>query len=153
MSTPMVTAGAAKILKYYQDTQSPGSFDFNTVKNCLLSSALVSDLTNVAQNGQLLTYDYVCIVGTSDNSLAPGEGFRVFPNPFRQELNITSLAAREASTIRLISAEGREISRFSPRSWAPDEQQSITLPDLPAGLYLLQIGGRNFVWTQKIVRY
>lgn len=153
MSTPMVAAGAAKILKYYQDTQSPGSYDFSTVKTCLLNSALVSDLFDVAQNGHLLTYNYVCIVGNSGNSLSPEEGFQVFPNPFQQELTITSLAAREGSIIRLISAEGREISRFSPRSWAPNEQQSITLPDLPAGLYLLQIGGHDFVWTQKIIRY
>jgi hypothetical protein len=153
MSTPIVTAGAAKIMKYYQDTQSPGSFDFNTVKNCLLSSALVSNLTAVAQNGQLLTYDYVCIVGTADTPLSHEEGFRVFPNPFRQELTITSLVARNASTIRIISAEGREISRFSVRAWAPDEQQIITLPDLPAGFYLLQIGGKDYVWTQKLIRY
>jgi hypothetical protein len=153
MSTPMVTAGAAKILKYYQDTQSPDSYDFNTARNCLLNSALVSDLTDVAQNGHLLTYDYVCIVGTSGNSLPPEEGFTVFPNPFRQELTITSLAARDAAVIRLISAAGREVSRFPARAWAPNEQQSITLPDLPAGLYLLQIGGQNYVWTQKIVRY
>ena len=153
MSTPMVTAGVAKILKYYQDERNSGSYDFNTIRNCLLNSAPNSGLTAAAQSGRLLTYNYVCLVGTADTPLPPDEGFRVFPNPFRQELTITSLVVREASTIRLFSAEGREISRFSARPWAPGEQQSITLSDLLPGLYLLQIGGKDYVWTQKLIRY
>ncbi|MFK8163638.1 MAG: S8 family peptidase [Lewinella sp.] len=153
MSTPMVTAGVAKIMKYYEDERGPDAYDYYTVKDCLLNSAPNSDLTDAAQNGWLLTYDYVCIVGTSSGTLPADEGFQVFPNPFRQGLTITSLAPREAATIRLLGADGRELSRFSSRSWSPNEQQSITLPDLPAGLYLLQIGGQNYVWTQKLIRY
>jgi len=155
MATPMVTAAAAMLACCFRSQSGVDTFSYQEVKADLLANALVSDLNNFASNGWLLVYPEDCrsyLVPTR-NQFNTGPGFEVFPNPTRGELSIRARGRATTATIRLLSPEGRVLFSTTNPSWLEGEVQSITLPKLPAGMYLLQISGQDYLWTEKLLRF
>jgi cyanophycinase-like exopeptidase len=73
-----------------------------------------------------------------------GNSFYVYPNPIIDELNIEGFSG-ENNILTLYSAQGRVLRTEVIR----DYRYSIDLGDLPAGIYLLELGGH----TQELVKY
>ena len=74
------------------------------------------------------------VLGTSTGSIRD-HGIRVFPNPANDVLNITGLEAGSTLTLSNITGQKMKIIRTDEGTY------SISLKELPAGLYFLSISG------------
>ena len=151
MATPMVTGMAAAVLC----RQSGGGIDsinFAVVRDSILLTAEPSSFYDtMATDGRQLRVPVSLSVAVTNLSVA--EGFRVFPNPSVGKVTVESLATRRATGVSLIGLDGREVFRAGGRAWTAGERQTLILPRLPAGIYLLRITGTDYQWTQKLIRF
>jgi hypothetical protein len=70
---------------------------------------------------------------------------RVYPNPLNSELNISGV---DRPTVRLIDFSGKEIMKVF------DVQGSIAIPQIPNGMYLLEISDdAGNVQIEKVMKY
>lgn len=156
MATPMVTAEAAIAFACLRDAISKDDFTFDTVRTTILNAATpTAELSTVAESGRQLAYTASCAcdpVGTSTPQPAV-PGFEVYPNPGQSLLSVRSLLPRGGAHLRLLNASGSVIYATTTPAWAPDVPQSITLPRLKAGIYFLQINGKDYQWTEKLIRF
>ncbi|MEM9929260.1 MAG: S8 family peptidase, partial [Bacteroidota bacterium] len=155
MATPMVTAAAAMLACCFRSQSGVDTFSYQEVKAELLAEALSSDLQDFATNGWLLAYPEDCrryLVSTEGIPFSQA-GFDVFPNPGTGTLSLRARSYASKATIRLLSPEGRVLFSVKQPAWQPAEVQSITLPELPSGMYYLQIRGQDYQWTEKLIRY
>jgi hypothetical protein len=75
-----------------------------------------------------------------------------YPNPAKEVLNVTfsGLNAKEAASIRLINAGGKQVKTITLAATA-EGKQTISLKGLAKGLYTLQLVQNGAVQTQNIV--
>ncbi len=151
MATPMVTGVAAAVL--CQLDGNIREISYASVRDTVLNAAEPNRFyPDYARDGRQLRVPELLSVAVTN--LAPEEGFRVFPNPSDESLVVESLASRRAETVAVFTLDGREVFRGENLDWiSAGDQQTLTLPKLPAGIYLLHILGKDYQWTQKIVRY
>ncbi|MEM6643858.1 MAG: T9SS type A sorting domain-containing protein [Bacteroidota bacterium] len=87
------------------------------------------------------------MVTTLANRNAQGE-IKLFPNPIQDKLKICNLPL-EASFIRILTLDGSLLKTFS----ALGTTRIISVADLPAGLYFLQIAkGDELLKTSKLIK-
>lgn len=156
MSTPMVTAEAAIVYACLRESLAPDVFSFQHVKDSVIgATVLVSELFNTSTLGQALGYSESCACNptSTEAATAAAARFEVFPNPFTSNLSLRSVSFRGGLSIRLLDASGRELYNVQRTNWAPGTTQSITLPDLKAGMYFLQLSGNGYSWTEKLLRF
>lgn len=156
MATPMVSAEAAIVLACLREGLSPDQYGFQPVKDSVLNEALRNaDLSATARNGWFLAYSESC--NCAPSSTAPETRaealFEVFPNPFGNTLTLRSLGFRGGLRLRLLDASGKEVYRQRGTDWLPGTTQSITLPNLKAGMYFLQLSGNGYSWAEKLLRF
>ncbi|MBA3899010.1 MAG: T9SS type A sorting domain-containing protein [Bacteroidetes bacterium] len=86
-----------------------------------------------------------CTVGIKKQGLA--ESIKVFPNPAKDELTVFA-GSTEISTISILTINGQVLSR---KSFKPGDDHSVSVSNIPPGLYLLvmEIGNERVV--KKII--
>lgn len=87
-----------------------------------------------------------------DNQFETNQSFAVFPNPFQDQVEIqfANNMNNEDRTIRLYNPHGQLVKTFD----TPGTEQSmlLTLTDLAAGIYFLQVHSGGHVQTVKMVK-
>jgi hypothetical protein len=76
---------------------------------------------------------------------------QVFPNPgdgFFTILTGKDLAG--ISTLRLYDLSGKVVFVQKFENWAAGTRQTIGVPGIPAGIYVMQLTGQEGVWTEKV---
>lgn len=90
-----------------------------------------------------------CTLGTSINDF---NGFRdklqVYPNPFSDQININCESKNEYSEIRIYNSNGKMIYKCKEMTYPT----KIDLGELPVGLYLIQLIGKDFNYAEKILK-
>lgn len=86
-----------------------------------------------------------CTLGTSINRNSESQ-IQIYPNPFSDQLNIKS--KKEYSEIRIYNSNGKIIQEFNRVSYPT----KIDLGELPIGLYLIQMIGKDFNYTEKLLK-
>ncbi|SER24961.1 S8 family peptidase [Neolewinella agarilytica] len=152
MATPMVAGVAAAVLCQLS-LSGERTIGYAEVRDTILDAAEPNTFyEDFSTNGRQLRIPDTLSVAITN--LAPEAGFRAFPNPSAGELVIESLASRKAEAVSLLTLDGREVFRSGNLNWiSAGDQQTLTLPELPAGIYFLRILGKDYQWTQKIIRY
>lgn len=156
MATPMVSAEAAIVYACLRDGLSPDQFSFQQVKDSVIgATVIVPELFNTSRLGQSLGYSESCECrpdSATENDQSE-DFFEVFPNPFNNTLHLRSRQFQGALDVRLLDATGRTVYHKTRTTWSPGTTQSITLPDLKAGMYFLQLSGNGYSWTEKLLRF
>lgn len=86
-----------------------------------------------------------CSLGTSINDINEFQ-IQIYPNPFSDQINIES--KNEYSEIRIYNSNGKIIQKFN-RSTYPTK---IDLGELSEGLYFIQLIGKDFNYTEKLLK-
>lgn len=76
-----------------------------------------------------------CLI-TSINDLENSSTLSIFPNPFKNQINIRGI--EEQVQIRIIDLTGRVVLQTSK-----SENTTISVEEIPVGMYLIQINGEN----------
>ncbi|MEM6378241.1 MAG: T9SS type A sorting domain-containing protein, partial [Bacteroidota bacterium] len=79
--------------------------------------------------------------------------YEVYPNPVRDRLQITfdrNLGRQEGMTLRLFNPSGQVLLQQALPLW--NEQMTVDVSNLPSGLMFLQISGRRYHFTTRIVK-
>lgn len=85
----------------------------------------------------------------SANDLANVEAFRVYPNPAKDYLMLTRDTEQLiATTVRLVNAQGQLVQTWL--SWT-SERKELSLNELPAGLYYIQLLNTRGMTSRAIV--
>ena len=110
---------------------------------------IITDATTGCQSEPSNT---AVILGT-DESGEPGN-VRIYPNPFRDRLNITfSLPESGMARITLLDAFGREVARLADETGAPAGtfSGSYTVGSLNPGVYYCRIQAGSFTTVKKVI--
>ncbi|MEX0965873.1 MAG: T9SS type A sorting domain-containing protein [Bacteroidia bacterium] len=83
---------------------------------------------------------------------AAAQGFRIFPNPVSESLNIVVQDAWNNGRIQLLDLQGKVLYQQGQIKLARGETFSIEMQGLAAGTYLLQLVNAEGVHTVKIVK-
>lgn len=82
---------------------------------------------------------------------AVAESVRLFPNPAEDVLQLQSGRGRNWQTCRIADLNGRVLIEM-PVDFSENPSVSISLPDMPAGVYLLQLSDGLGVETLRFVK-
>lgn len=77
--------------------------------------------------------------------------FTTYPNPTAGQLNIQAGADVKQATIQVFDLTGKLHQTQTLAHWASDQTQQLDLSTLPAGMYLLNIKGTDFLHTEHVV--
>ncbi len=112
------------------------------------SMLLTCTFSNNQQVWQHPTYPscYVNIVLSVDNF--EYSDFKIYPNPFSSQINIEN-NKNEKYTLTIINSLGQVIRQEQLKS----NTETIDLPELKAGIYLLRINDRELIKTMKIIKH
>nr|NQU92444.1 T9SS type A sorting domain-containing protein [Bacteroidota bacterium] len=86
-----------------------------------------------------------CSLGTSINEISEIQ-IQVYPNPFSDQIIIES--KNECSEIRIYNSKGKIIQTFNTITFPT----KFDLGKLPVGLYLIQMIGKDFSCTEKLLK-
>jgi len=73
---------------------------------------------------------------------------QIYPNPFSEQINVNIESNNKFSEIIIYNSNGKIIQKFNVNTY-PIE---IELRELPTGLYLIQLMGNNFKYTEKLLK-
>lgn len=79
--------------------------------------------------------------------------YEVYPNPVKDQLQVTfdrNLGRQEDMTLRLFNPSGQVLLQQALPLW--NEQLTVDVSNLPKGLMFLQISGRKYHFTTRIVK-
>jgi hypothetical protein len=137
----------------------PGDFqnilwsDGSSGNNLVVDTAGLYFVQATGPGGCLLS-DSIAIsytICTGAKSLAERIEIRVFPNPFRDEFEISlNGLSNEIMQYRLISTNGSEISAGEFMTKTEKFSQTIKTGTLPQGLYILEICGKSSVQRVRL---
>ncbi len=158
--------GTPNATAYRLQYRLSGTPDWNEVET-LAPTADLEDLMNCS------TYELrvaaLCLGGESDfseivsfSTLCPsatqelfgGKGrLRLFPNPADEFLSLElELTEQSALQIRLLDLRGQEVAGWGWKTFPEGRSlEVLQLPDLPAGLYLLQVGNGEGASLRKLL--
>ncbi|MEX0965872.1 MAG: T9SS type A sorting domain-containing protein [Bacteroidia bacterium] len=83
---------------------------------------------------------------------AAAQGFRIFPNPVSESLNIVVQEAWNNGRIQLLDLQGKVLYQQAQIKLAPGETLSIDMQGLAAGTYLLQLVNADGVHIVRVVK-
>ncbi|MEM7369191.1 MAG: cellulose binding domain-containing protein [Bacteroidota bacterium] len=125
--------------------------------------SFIGIITNHVYNDNItLYYDGVLIAGTEPAPLPPaaplqGSSFgtfqsfqaNIFPNPFSSSLKIElNDAPSGAYDIRIMNINGQEVFKTTASSMSED----LTLPNIPAGMYLIQLRLNDQIISKRVMK-
>ena len=93
--------------------------------------------------------DSVCFVTVGNNDLRAADSWNIGPNPAFEILNLSSYRhLNENIALRISDMNGKSLIE---NTWANfSGKESLSMKDLSAGIYFLQITTSSEVWVQKI---
>lgn len=103
-----------------------------------------ASLTIVLQRTTDFLYNLVCLNTLSTNEIPAPADFAVYPNPATDELHIDNPANAVIKSIRIYSVSGQLMSISN--------SATVSLKDLPEGLYFLLIETEEMTVTRKIIK-
>ncbi len=159
-ATPYVSRAAAILFNEYPTASA------EAVKQALTSTATPlasADSSRLASGGVVnldaaraylgnMTAISFCteIVGVEETTAEQARSqYILFPNPARENLQIAFTESYTEATILLFDTKGSEISRLQARG---ETHISLSLANLPQGLYLVQVRTGGQTETHKIVK-
>ncbi len=87
---------------------------------------------------------------TSDGiEIIDQKGFSVYPNPFQGEFYVSPELNGQAFSLVLIDILGKVVFQ---KSYLGEERVFISVPEIPSGVYLLQLRSGNVLETKRIVK-
>ncbi len=135
----------------YQQDGNPGhslSGDMDPIEvNSIYYAAI-----DVADLGEFPEMDGCTTVGTSN--VEPTEmNFNLAPNPASSTVNVTyNLAAKSDVNVSLMTITGKLVNTYANETQLEGNQNvTMNIADVPAGIYLVQIQADNSVSTRKLV--
>lgn len=91
------------------------------------------------------------VVSNTDN-LDTAVDISVTPNPFTDAVQLSFDAAeKDDFTLRILNTEGKELYREKITAEG-NTARTVTLSDLPAGIYFLHLGNEEGEFTEKLVK-
>lgn len=92
-------------------------------------------------------------VGIAENTTEVFEDVVLYPNPVKDQLNL-SLSAKETSTmnVQILDVQGRQVYSSSMNVSVGRNQRSIDTPTLPDGIYVLRILNENGQTNVRFVK-
>ncbi len=76
---------------------------------------------------------------------------QVFPNPGYGEFTVLAgKSLQEEVTLRITDISGKRVFEQKYGDWPAGVRRSITLQDIPSGVYILQLTGKEGLWTEKL---
>jgi hypothetical protein len=130
----------------------------------LVGLPIISDNDTIVFNEDHPEYKIAAVAGdtaiyvtfldvTSVNHQEIDPGIKVFPNPVTNNLSLKfDKAAGEGVRIRIIGIDGNVIKTLQPGPVWGKDVLNISLSDLPPGLYILLVDGKNLNYKTKIVK-
>jgi ELWxxDGT repeat protein len=73
-----------------------------------------------------------------------------YPNPFSTSVTLSGLQGSDIYTVQILDVTGREY--FSTEIDHPSESNTITMPELYTGIYLMHVSGQSSSQTFKLVK-
>lgn len=152
MATPIVTAAAALTICAKRDAGTPSdnlSSDLvrTSLLNCIGSEFL---LRNAADMGRFLQLEELAGCITSTDTPEPIT-VKLYPNPTVAEVWLESPEPLGAGDVRLLNLQGQVVYLSTTPVLPAEVPQRLGLPDLPPGIYLLQLRADGRAFTAKIV--
>lgn len=92
-------------------------------------------------------------VYTTPSGITPIGGEQLisaYPNPFNSAVTISGLESSGQYTLQVVDMTGREF--YNTTIANPSQNISVTMPDLPTGVYLMRISGQGASQTFKLVK-
>ena len=102
--------------------------------------------------GCLIPGCHSAVANKDDTDTELNEKFKIYPNPVANEiLLIQSNITKEEGNLRIYTNKGLLVKNYKIK---PDlgVQYLFELPKLTPGIYLVRIEGKNYNWTDKIVK-
>jgi len=119
-----------------------------TIKDAHIGKTIRAHMTNSAYGSMELISSELLVtenigVGIGDETTA--DKFSVYPNPFAEELTVKS---EIGSLIELISVQGMVVySQVTDK-----ETETLSLGNMPSGIYIVRLTCQGEVHTQKVVK-
>jgi len=138
----------AYLMKYLP----PGEFSYTIARDGYheLSGTFMIDNQN-------LEIDLMMIPDTTVSSPAlsaqQADKPRVFPNPAREQINITFPLSDSHTYIELVNHQGQVIIGFTTDVDAPGKTIGLNVSALPAGLYFIRVRQGTTLATEKLIIY
>lgn len=86
-------------------------------------------------------------VGSGPGRMAAG---KVYPNPAHDQLHIITPLRADQLQVSVISLTGRVVAAYGFSNVAAGADHSISVKELPAGLYLIRVQADGLGWTEKV---
>lgn len=118
-----------------------GNYDFNPGKTAVLLSSPEEKYA-----GYVLKLKSVVSSGSMDVSL---KKVSVFPNPFTEKITVHSEIVLQNASVSLFSLNGQIIVS---RNTLSGNKIDLFLPDIPAGIYVLEVNNQGYRYISKIVK-
>ena len=151
-SSVTFTSGAtnADSIRFVYDTtafstSSPWTYDFGASGTFSVSLIAYSKCGNDTSTVQ------VTVIGTSISDLLVLSSLLLFPNPADREVTLSFTLHKAADLhVSIADMQGRAVFSQAYDRAAGAFQSTISLPDLAAGVYLVQIRVDNDLVTRKL---
>ncbi len=142
-----VSAGENRITLDLDVPNGAASSGNNNLQAMLLNSSWV-EMTDVPRLEETLNF--------SSNKLeTESMSFNVFPNPFSHAFNIEyHLTKSQAVSIQLFTQEGKRVKVINKTNQAAGNHiETVTIDNLPSGMYLLHLTTSDSHGVQKLVKF
>lgn len=123
-----------------------------------LDLSLVIDLLSTGTGGQSIFISVLeegnpeCMTASTHELTSEELHVQIFPNPTYSELNLQIDAAESADyELRLINLMGQTVYQDALPVFFGQQQKQISLPQLPAGIYSLQLQNEQGFLSRKVV--
>ena len=151
MATPMVSAAAAVAL--CEARELGGEPEVGAIRTQLLNCISSEDsLMNAADMGRFLRLRELtgCIVNSEEPTPIQ---VKLYPNPVVNEFWLESPEPLGRGNLQLLNLHGQVVYQATTPVLPAEVPHRFGLPDLPSGIYLLQLRADGRIFTAKIVRY
>jgi ELWxxDGT repeat protein len=116
-----------------------GNTNLYTINNALYMSA---NFNSIGQELWIYGFPLGITATTGDQSIS------AYPNPFSASVTISGLLSSEQYTVQVLDITGREFYRAAVSA----DQNSISMPELSTGVYLMTVSGQSHSQTFKLVK-
>lgn len=152
MATPMVTAAAA--LALCAERNQGVEPDYKATRRELLKCINTnSSLANAAEMGRFLLLEEFAACIVLDLETPEPITVKLYPNPVENELWLESPEPLGTGELQLLSLQGQVVYQAATPVLPVEVPQRFSIPNLPSGIYILQLRAEGRIFTAKIVRY
>jgi hypothetical protein len=133
----------------FVSTYTNGKWSMGTVGSATSANGLymLSGINVTATDNAVAVFDKDAVTTSVGNTKA-GETFAIYPNPATETLNFRLPAGAQVNAVTVMDVAGRVMQRTQLSA----ANASVSISELPAGLYNVQIEGNGFREVQKFVK-